>query len=64
MPFDRLLVLSEKEREHAELDSEVTDANRVLQTAETTLSNLNAQAKAKREELKSTTSFSAHWRGY
>jgi len=43
---------SEKEREHAELEDETSDANKHYQKAETTLSSLNAQAKAKREELK------------
>jgi predicted nucleic acid-binding Zn-ribbon protein len=43
---------SEKERDHANLENDVTAANKRLQQAETTLSNLQAELKSKREELK------------
>ena len=47
-----LFALSEKEREHADLDDEATAANKSLQHAEMSLSNSKAQLKAKRDELK------------
>ena len=47
------LDLRDKEQEFSELDGEATDANRNYQKAVSTLSDLNAQVKAKREELKS-----------
>ncbi|KAF9463040.1 hypothetical protein BDZ94DRAFT_1362864 [Collybia nuda] len=45
-------IASEKEREHSELESLVTSANNKLQIADTTLTNLKFQCKAKKEELK------------
>ncbi|KAI0917273.1 hypothetical protein AcW2_007450 [Taiwanofungus camphoratus] len=45
-------VIAEKEREHADSESQSNIANKNLQTAETTLSNLKAQVKAKRDEMK------------
>jgi len=43
---------SEKERENAELESLATAANNALQKADTILTNLKAQTKAKKEELR------------
>jgi hypothetical protein len=43
---------SEKEREHAGLESEAAAADKSLQHAEMTLSSSKAQLKAKRDELK------------
>jgi len=41
----------EKEREHENLDAAHTEANRNLQQVETTLTNMKAQLKLKKEEL-------------
>ena len=43
---------SEKDREQAELDSEVSTANRNLQSAETMLSTLSSQLKQKRDDIR------------
>lgn len=43
---------SEKEREHADLESDANVANRNLQIAEATLSSLRSQLKAKQDEAK------------
>ena len=43
---------SEKEREHADLESDASVANRNLQVAEATLSSLKSQLKAKQDEAK------------
>ncbi|KIM89254.1 hypothetical protein PILCRDRAFT_218441 [Piloderma croceum F 1598] len=47
---DRLL--SDSDQRHLDAESEATTANKDLQQAETTLSNLKAQLKDKRDELK------------
>lgn len=44
--FDR-----EKEREHESLDTAHTEANKNLQQVETTLTNMEAQLKSKKEEV-------------
>ncbi|KAH9947593.1 P-loop containing nucleoside triphosphate hydrolase protein [Amylocystis lapponica] len=49
--LDRVTI--EKEREHSELESESTVANKNLQMTETMLSNLKSQVMAKHEEIKS-----------
>ncbi|KAI0670775.1 hypothetical protein C8Q78DRAFT_1078750 [Trametes maxima] len=49
--LDRLFL--EKERERAELETQVATANKNLQTAQTSLASLKAQAKAKLDEIKS-----------
>lgn len=46
-PFD-----SEKERENSELESLSTTANNALQVADTMLTNLKGQIKAKKDELR------------
>ena len=46
-PFD-----SEKEKVKAELENIATTANNALQIADTMLTNLKAQTKAKKDELK------------
>ena len=46
-PFD-----SEKEKVKAELENIATTANNALQMADTMLTNLKAQTKAKKDELK------------
>ena len=43
---------SEKEREHADLESDASVANRNLQIAEANLSSLKSQLKAKQDEAK------------
>jgi len=42
----------ETDRKYSELEGEAANANKILQQAETTLSNFKSQLKAKREELK------------
>ena len=46
--FDR-----EKEREHENLDAAYTEATKNLQQVETTLTNMKAQLKLKKEEVQS-----------
>jgi hypothetical protein len=46
------MIHSEKEREHAELESLATAANNTLQSADAVLTNLKAQTKTKKGELK------------
>jgi hypothetical protein len=46
------IIHSEKEREHAELESIATAANNTLQNADAVLTNLKSQTKTKKEELK------------
>lgn len=41
----------EKEREHENLDAAHTEANKTLQQVETTLTNMKAQSKSKKEEV-------------
>lgn len=41
----------EKEREHENLDAAHTEANKTLQQVETTLTNMKAQLKSKKEEV-------------
>lgn len=43
---------SEKEKENAELENLATTANNALQMADTILTNLKAQTKAKKDELR------------
>ena len=43
---------SEKEREHADMESDASVATRNLQVAEATLSSLKSQLKAKQDEAK------------
>jgi chromosome segregation ATPase len=51
----------EKEREHAELENNYNSANKALQQAETTLSNLRSQLKAKQDELAGEPYYLATW---
>lgn len=51
------IIDSEKEQEHLEREGNVTSANNRLQQAETTLTNLKAQLKTKKDELKGSCSY-------
>lgn len=46
------LEISDSDQQHLDAESEATTANKDLQQAETTLSNVKAQLKVKRDELK------------
>ena len=48
-----LTICREKEREQAELEAQSSAASKNLQAAQTGLSSLKAQAKAKQDEIKS-----------
>ncbi|KAL1950585.1 hypothetical protein VTO73DRAFT_5709 [Trametes versicolor] len=53
--LDRIAL--EKEREQAELEVQVATANKNLQAAQTSLASLKVQAKAKQDEIKSSSLF-------
>jgi len=48
----------EKEREHENLDTVYTEANKNLQQVETTLTNMKAQLKLKKEEVQGPSNYS------